>query len=374
MQKNRRRKVVIAGQVPPPVGGQAVMIERLLTEMKQRTAVETVHLSFRFTRHVQQARRAGFGKAIELLAVLSRLLRIRFAGPIDLLVYPIGGPQLVPTIRDLCILPFVAAASRRFAIHFHAGGIAEFLPKLPPPIRGALKALCSRASAGIVMTEFGRRDPESLGIERVLTVPHALDDTYESSAVLRGVGLPKLLYVGHLCPDKGTTALLTAVAALRNGGSNCELVLMGECLAPYTAADLKSDIERHGLQGCVHLPGVLSGREKWQQLAAADLFVFPSVAPESFGLVLVEAMMWALPIVATDWRGSREVVGEDVGGICFRPEPGLSGALTGALIAALEEQPQWRTWGAKNRERYQLLFKNDPLHSRLAAAVETLAI
>jgi hypothetical protein len=49
---------------------------------------------------------------------------------------------------DLALLPFILLACRRVAIHFHAGGIAEFLPKLPRLLRVSLKALYARADAG----------------------------------------------------------------------------------------------------------------------------------------------------------------------------------------------------------------------------------
>jgi glycosyltransferase involved in cell wall biosynthesis len=52
------------------------------------------------------------------------------------------------------------------------------------------------------------------------------------------------------------------------------------------------------------------GEEKNRIFANVGIFVFPSLAIyESFGLVMVEAMMWGLPIVATDWRGNRDVAG-----------------------------------------------------------------
>jgi glycosyltransferase involved in cell wall biosynthesis len=161
---------------------------------------------------------------------------------------------------------------------------------------------------------------------------------------------------------------------MRAEGRACRAVLVGECLAPYTPEMLSADIKRLGLEGIVELPGVLSGRDKWSRFASADLFAFPSVAPlESFGLVLVEAMMWALPVVAADWRGASEVVGEEPGGICFKPFPDLTTGLTDALREMLRQRDQWPAWSSRNRARYEELFRAIPGESKLAAAVERLS-
>lgn len=371
----KAKRIVIAGQLPPPVGGQAVMIGRLVAQMKMRPNVRAEHLPFYFTRTTSDARRFNLGKVVELIAVLVRLVRLRMEGQIDLLIYPTGGPQLMPVLRDIVLLPFIHLASRRVVIHFHAAGIAEKWEGLPAAIRWALR-LCHRPVRGaIVQTQFGRRDPECLGIAEIRIVPHAVED--HRGAQPRGWGDPlraiSLLYVGHLCPDKGTPALIQVVARLREMGLPVELSLVGECLAPWSEQDLRQAVMDHKLERVVNCPGPLRGSPKWDSYAAADLFVFPSLAPyESFGLVMVEAMMWALPIVATDWRGNREVLGEDFGGICFEATP-LADRLLGALSAAIAQRAEWPRWGEANRRIFESRYREEKFGERLPEAVEGLS-
>lgn len=363
-------RIVIAGQIPPPFGGQAVMIGRLVEALARRPGGRSERWAFHFTKNTGEARRPGVGKLVELVAVLWSLLKLRRAGPIDLLVYPAGGPQFVPVVRDLCLLPWALLASRKLVIHFHAGGIAEGLARLPAPLRWALKGLCRRADAALVMTEFGRRDPLSVGIADVVSVPHTVEDRYDPAIVRRGEGPLRLLYVGHLCEDKGTPALLEAFAALRARGVDARLDLVGECLAPFTGDRLRAHLGRLQLEAWVERPGVLRGAAKWDRFARADLFVFPSVAPyESFGLVTVEAMMWALPAVISDWRGNREVLGEPPGGIIYEPGAGLAEALQEACA----QRDQWPAWGRRNREVYEARFKAENHPDRLPRAIEQMA-
>jgi glycosyltransferase involved in cell wall biosynthesis len=125
----------------------------------------------------------------------------------------------------------------------------------------------------------------------------------------------------------------------------------------------------------VQLPGVLSGAAKWKAFATADLFVFPSIAPyESFGLSLVEAMMWSLPVVVTDFRGNKEVLGgaDSPGGICFDPGPNLAATLFIALQDAFGKRDSWSRWGERNRVEFENRFEKDRFPMRLSNALLNL--
>ncbi len=55
--------------------------------------------------------------------------------------------------------------------------------------------------------------------------------------------------------------------------------------------------------------------EKWEALAAADVFTSPADnLQETFGLSLIEAMAAELPLVVSDWDGYRDLVTPDVSG------------------------------------------------------------
>jgi glycosyltransferase involved in cell wall biosynthesis len=348
------------------MGGQNVMIAHSIEVFRRDGRLVVDHLEFGFTRSWAGARSASVAKVVELVRVIGRLVRLRLSGPIDCLLYPVGGPHRNPIIRDLALLPFCYLTSRSVVLHFHAGGIANALPTFGSGLRALVRFVYSRAEGAVSLTQFGRQDPESLGIRQVAVVPNVLDDEYVEMPRADRSGRVQLLYVGHLCEDKGTPQLIAAFGSVAERFPMADLVLMGEPIAPFTHEEMDSLIEAAGVGDRVHRPGVVSGDDKWHFFAATDLFVFPSQAPyESFPLVLIEAMMWGLPIVTTRWRGIPEVVGSPPPGIVFDMEPDLESALGGALEAGLADPGSWADWGSRSRRRFlelrDLASREEPL-------------
>ncbi|MDE2028597.1 MAG: glycosyltransferase, partial [Candidatus Omnitrophica bacterium] len=69
----------------------------------------------------------------------------------------------------------------------------------------------------------------------------------------------------------------------------------------------------------LHLPGVFRGKDLASAYHAMDVFVFASHS-ETQGLVLDEAMACAVPVVAVDAPGVREVVDDGINGRLLRHE------------------------------------------------------
>lgn len=349
--------VVVAGQIPPPTGGQNVMIKRIVDELKEDTRWRLVHLPFRFTSNFQSVRRFTFGKVLELLKVYIEFLKI-FAkhGKPELLLYPSGGPQLIPIIRDILLLPFLSHLSKKTIVQFHAAGVAERL------YDNNLFTKCMRKSysavqSAIVMTSFNKRDPESLGIPHIWILPHRIIDENPKAKLPNYSGAVfNILYAGHLYDQKGTPQLIEAFANIAQAYPQTHLHLLGEFLPPYSKKTCIERLKTLGIVNRISIHGVQHGVKKSKIFSEAQLFVFPSIAPyESFGLVMVEAMMWGLPIMSTDWRGNRDVAGDDATYISVDEE--LPARLCEGLRSIIHASASLPSQAGKSRKRYETHFQ-----------------
>ena len=89
-------------------------------------------------------------------------------------------------------------------------------------------------------------------------------------------------------------------------------------------------------------------------LRAADLFLLTTEPPESFGIVLIEAMASGLPVIATDYPGVRAVVDEGETGLLA--PPGDRGAVAARARRAgrrrrRRPRARWAPPGERSAER-----------------------
>ena len=93
---------------------------------------------------------------------------------------------------------------------------------------------------------------------------------------------------------------------------------------------------RHGVGDRLHLLGDVERQDVADLLAAADLFVFPSVW-ETFGIAAVEAASVGLPLVVSDLPVLREVLADAVVAVAFAP-PHDAVSWAGAIRQGLDPQ------------------------------------
>lgn len=108
-----------------------------------------------------------------------------------------------------------------------------------------------------------------------------------------------ILYLGRLCWIKRTDLLLEAFIRLHAEFPDWHLLLAG----PYEDADVVGHLRRRmraeGMEQKVSMPGLVSGPVKVAALRRATVFAQPS-SHESFGISVVEGMLFGLPLVLSD--------------------------------------------------------------------------
>ena len=142
-----------------------------------------------------------------------------------------------------------------------------------------------------------------------------------------------IIIVSRLAPVKGYPELLDAMRAL----PEAELWVVGERLASDHGTDLAPLFAASGLGTRLKMLGY---REDIPALlAAADIFVLPSHF-EGLPMVVIEAMLTALPVVATDIPGPREQIIPNLTGLLV---PRGQSAPLAAALATLAADPARRT-------------------------------
>lgn len=159
---------------------------------------------------------------------------------------------------------------------------------------------------------------------------------------------PTLLFVGRLNYYKGVEHLVDAMAGL-----DAHLLVAGD---GERREALQRRARERGVAGKVSFLGYVPEGRLRDCYAAADVFVLPSVyRSEAFGVVQLEAMAHALPVVNTDLPTGVPWVSQD-GETGLTVPPGDAAALADAIEELLADPERRRALGRNGRARVEREF------------------
>lgn len=174
-----------------------------------------------------------------------------------------------------------------------------------------------------------------------------------------------LLAVGHFEPRKNYGTLVDALAVLHRDGMPLPLVIVGNDSGERVR--IEEQVQSAGLQASVRLLSGVSDLEVRCLYSTAAMLVFPS-RYEGFGIPLLEAMAFSVPVAASDIAVFREILGD--AGHYFDPDSAsaMASAIRTVLATpALREQMVVRG-AARVRD-----FDFEVLGREMAALYRTMA-
>jgi glycosyltransferase involved in cell wall biosynthesis len=163
------------------------------------------------------------------------------------------------------------------------------------------------------------------------------------------LGVTRLVFVGHLTASKRPLWFVDLVARLGSEGIAVEGAIAGD-------GPMLDEVRAAARENCVSVLGRVT--DVPELLANADVFVFTSVIEgEGMPGVLIEAGLAALPVVATDVPGAREIV--DDGGTGLIVSTTEFDDLVRATRRLVSDARLRRTFGNAARQRCVERFSLD---------------
>ena len=172
----------------------------------------------------------------------------------------------------------------------------------------------------------------------------------------------RILTVGRLTYYKGHEVLIRAIAQLE--GAQVFIVGQGEL-----RHRLEALIKKLNLSNKIRLLGYCTDAELTALFATCDCFCLPSLErTEAFGVVLLEAMRYGKPIIASTIPGSGVTWVIQDAGLLVPPQDSL--ALVGALRQIVNEPQLGIRLGEKGQQRFKQVFDIKPVAEKMAGVYE----
>lgn len=217
--------------------------------------------------------------------------------------------------------------------------------------------------------------------ERTHEIPHSVNTNYfhpnkKDVSLLEALRIAPdekiVLFVGGLDDQhyfKGVDILLAAFeSVIRKTAVRSRLIIVGE-------GGLRSQYEKRareiGIASRVLFAGLVTNANLPLYYTIADMIVLPSIdSSEAFGVVLLEGMACAKPVIASDLPGPRSVVQHGYNG--YLAHTGDAEDLAQKICLVLDDAQRAREMGARGRTLAEEYYSNHVVGQRLTEVYENL--
>jgi len=202
-----------------------------------------------------------------------------------------------------------------------------------------------------------------VGKKRSTVVPNIINLDAFQDAKAQEHGIPRLLYLGGYVHMKGLHVVLDALQGVQ---------------LPYELHCYGTGSEKNALQELAWKNGVsavfhdeVSQKELPSIMASSDILAFPSLVPEAFGRVALEAMAAGKPVVASDIGGITDIVVDGKTGLL--PDAGDAAQWRNALVRLLDDAKLRKQMGSSGRKRAQARFAEKKIVDTVIKAYRKVA-
>jgi len=237
--------------------------------------------------------------------------------------------------RDAALTQSARFARRRVVLSIH-GGKYLMNPFTSDRLERVTSKMLHRASAVIVYSDLEKqavlqRWPDL----NVKVLPNAIPFA-DVPEVKRDNKEPVLVFFGRFHESKGLHETIEAARILKEAGHKFRFNAYGE--GPEREFFLGG--MRDALGEDFYYGGIIAGKEKWQKLAEADIFVLPSRYGEGLPMAMLEAMAVGCVVVVADVASVVAVIDDGLNG--YVVEPKNTAQLVGKLKMLLENRGDWQ--------------------------------
>lgn len=281
-------------QLPPPVHGSALMNSIVANSHRVK---KEFNIDVLETNYVKTTEEIGSIKIIKFVLLVKYLfvlfLKLVFKRP-DLVYFSINiyGP---PFLRDVLFVTLIKLFRVKMVYHLHAQGVKEHYTKykiLYDYAYNNVFVIClSENLKNDIPFYKGTPFVINNGIREISTSSQKIDNQFNDE-------ITRILYVSNFIKSKGVLDLIEAAKILASKQLHFKIQLIGQYRGEITKDFLYEYISKYKLENLIEIVGPKFGKEKEVYFLNSDIFVFPTFK-EAFGLVIIEAMQFGLPVIST---------------------------------------------------------------------------
>jgi len=364
-------KLLVLAQTPPPLHGQSVMVQTLVEGLPSH-GIEVYHINLSLSRDAADIGRWRFGKLAAVVDACLHTIVARFTQGCDTLYYVPAPAKRGALYRDWVIMLLCRPFFKKLVLHWHAAGLSDWLATRANYFeRRCTHWLLGHADLALVLSANLRADAEALSPKNIAVVPNGVSDPAPGERSAQSGHPFQVLFIGLCSEEKGLFATAEAVLAANRAMPAAAAKPKFTLIAAGTFPDSATSARFHALcaqhPDCLRYVGLVHSTEKAHWLRTSHCLCLPTYyQAEGQPLVLLEALAYDLPIIATRWSAIPDMLPA----AAILVEPGDANELLAAINRLAEKSPP----PGVLRQHYLAHYTTDRHLQRLAKVLQPQSV
>ena len=364
-----RPKILFILHLPPPVHGAALMGDYIKRNKRINETFENSFLNLSASKSIDSIGKASSKKALFFVQLVYSTIKSLFRNKYSV-CYVTLTSKGTAFYKDFLIVTILKIFGKKILLHFHNKGVAEG-SKANKINRFFYRfVLGGKKTKIILLSPFLYSDISQYAEPaRIFYCANGIPETTNTPPIKIKHSRTRLLFLSNMMMAKGVFTLLETCLQLKKKNIDFECHFVGDWL-DITEDVFNEKVKQLGLGDVVTAHGKKYGIEKNKFYQDADIFVMPSF-DEAFSLVLLEAMQFGLPVVASNVGGIPDIVADNVTGYLVPRQDAC--ALSEKLVALINNFELRTSMGIAARKRYEENFTMDKFESRFLNILNQVA-
>ncbi|HZG23350.1 MAG TPA: glycosyltransferase family 4 protein [Chitinophagaceae bacterium] len=365
-------KLLLIVNTPPPYQGTTIMNRYLLDTLEEKS-MGYIHLRIDSSKDLRALGRPELAKFRSALNIVRKIFTVRKEYRAAYLVMSVEGFAFY---RHSLFILLLLLLKKNCILHLRGLGFRNK--------KGFGKILTSfifKRCYLIQHSAYNSFDIERYTSKKVFYVPNGWEDYHTrfkeqiDERISDTSGNVNILFLSNLIADKGLFTVLESIRIINSDpacqGINTRWNFIGNWESEATRQEFLDFVDKHSLGEKIGFVGPLYNEEKYAFIARMNILVFPTFYKhETWGNVILEAMMFKIPVIATNYVAIPEMVKDSKTGFLINREDPQ--ALAEKTITLVRDRQKRNEMGCAGRSLFLQLFTLDTFKENIIRVLQTV--
>ncbi|MBN2214927.1 MAG: glycosyltransferase family 4 protein [Bacteroidales bacterium] len=304
-------KILYILKLPPPVTGATIMNKYIAESSLLRKNFKVILLGISYKDKIDDIRILSVKKIFTIISTCFKLIYKLIINNPDLIYFQIS-PHGIAFFRDLTYVLLIKFFNKPIIYHIHGKGIQKFING--SALKKRIYSYVFKNEWLICLANSLTYDINGIFNKEPYIVNNAIPNSLLDIDIKKNNSTLNLLFISNLLLSKGIYAYISSLEILNKLRNNIKFkgLIVGK-VVEVTEEMLNEKIYNAGLAGMVEYFGPKYDNEKLNTLIYSDILVYPTYN-DAWPLVILEAMQFGLPVIATKEGAIPEIVDDGVTG------------------------------------------------------------